>query len=301
VINSFGVGLALHFMLAAILQAAGLHLNDNGGYISLLLCQALAFMLLALYAFGQPAPLVRAWQALKERWLDYLPALRGRPGLPYLAWIVPFIGVTMLLFIPAADQSLQIAVTIGLCTATAAAGASTRPLINTRTLASIVMFVMFLTVFMIPKVKGGISINNTMLLLYCLLLLSIRTSAGLYAACGWPETMLPRLRLAWMIGCVALLVQLRLELLPISFIGAVLLAWGCIGMLFSACEFNLKAAWPIVVTPAITVVLLAKQKASMQMQPLLTISTVVALSVLYFAVSQTFREYKQSVSRSRLT
>src|SRR5471032_112950 len=299
-LTSIGLGCALNFMLATIAGIARLP-SWHPQWPSLLICQALAFALMAMHAFGWPAPLFARWQALKERSAERLPVLRERPGLLHLSWIVPFLIVGVLFFIPSPGSTLRIATTIGLCCIALITGASSRPIFNGRQLLYTMGLTLFATMIIIGKGTHTVSGNEGMMLVFCALMLAIRAQNGLYAACGWPETLLPRLRMAWIIGCIGLILELYLDLLPASVLGAVLFVWSCAGMLLASCEFTVKAGWPVVLTPAIASFILVHQQEAAQIQPLLRLAVVMALTVLYFTVRSIYQSYRMSLSQPGLS
>lgn len=299
-LTSIGLGCALNFMLATISDVARLP-QLQPQWASLLACQALAFALMAMHAFGWPAPLFTRWQLLKERSAERLPGLRERPELLYLVWIVPFLIAGVLFFIPSPGSALRIATTGGLCFATLIAGASSRSLMTGKQLLYTIGLTLFATLIVMGKGTPAVSSNEAMMLVFCALMLAIRAKHGLYAACGGTEAMLPWLRAAWIIVCIAAMLELYLRLLPASLLGAVLFAWSCMGMLLAPCEFTLKAGWPVVLAPAITVFLLAHQQDAGQVQLILKLSTVMALAVLYFIVRQIYHACRMSYSKTGLS
>jgi len=299
-LTSIGLGFALNFMLATIADVASLQLLKPR-LSNLLLYQALAFALMAMHAFSWPAPLFARWQSLKERSVESLPVLRERPALLYLAWIVPFLVVGVLYFIPSPGNALRIATTSGLCFATLIAGAASRSLLTGRQLLYMVGLTLFSTLIIMGKGTSAVNGNEGMMLSFCALMLAIRAKEGLYAACGGTVVMLPRLRMAWIIGCITLILELYLHLLPAALLGAALFAWSCIGMLLAPCEFNVKAGWPVALAPAITSFILVHQQDATQMQPLLRLAVVLALAVLYFTVRSIYQSYRMSLSKPGLS
>ena len=299
-LTSIGLGFALNFMLATIAGVASLQWLQPR-LSNLLLYQALAFALMAMHALGWPAPLFARWQSLKERSVEGLPFLRERPELLYLAWIVPFLVVGVLYFIPSPGNALRIATTSGLCFATLIAGAASRSLLTGRQLLYMVGLTLFSTLIIMGKGTSAVNGNEGMMLSFCALMLAIRAKEGLYAACGGSVAMLPRLRMAWIVICIALILELYLHLLPATLLGAALFAWSCIGMLLAPCEFNVKAGWPVALTPAITSFILVHQQGAGQMQPLLRLAVVLALAVLYFTVRSIYQSYRMSLSKPGLS
>src|SRR5450830_259896 len=299
-LTSIGLGFALNFMLATIADVASLQWLQPR-LSNLLLYQALAFALMAMHAFSWPAPLFARWQSLKERSVEGLPFLRERPELLYLAWIVPFLVVGVLYFIPSPGNALRIATTSGLCFATLIAGAASRSLLTGRQLLYMVGLTLFSTLIIMGKGTSAVNGNEGMMLSFCALMLAIRAKEGLYAACGGTVAMLARLRMAWIVICIALILELYLHLLPAALLGAALFAWSCIGMLLAPCEFNVKAGWPVALTPAITSFILVHQQDAGQMQPLLRLAVVLALAVLYFTVRSIYQSYRMSLSKPGLS
>lgn len=299
-LTSIGLGCALNFMLATIAGVARLPLLQPQ-WTNLLICQALAFALIAMHAFGWPAALFARWQSLKERSVERMPFLRERPELLYLAWIVPFLIVGALYFIPSPGSALRIATTSGLCFATLIAGATSRSLLTARELLYTIGLTLFATLIIMGKGTSAVNGNEGMMLSFCALMLAIRAKEGLYAACGGTVAMLPWLRMAWIVVCIALLLELYLHLLPAALLGAALFVWSCVGMLLASCEFTVKAGWPLVLTPAIASFILAHQQDAGQMQPLLRLAVVMALAVLYFTVRSIYRSYRMSLSQPGLS
>jgi hypothetical protein len=299
-LTSIGLGCALNFMLATIAGVARLPLLQPQ-WTNLLLCQALAFALMTMHAFGRPAALFTHWQSLKERSVERLPVLRERPELLYLAWILPFLIVSTLFFIPAPDSGLRIATTVGLCFATLIAGATSRSVLTGKQLLYTMGLTLFATMIIMGKGTRAVSSSEGMMLAFCALMLAIRAKEGLYAACGGTEAMLPWLRMAWIVVCIALILELYLHLLPAALLGAALFAWSCIGMLLASCDFSLKAGWPVILTPAIASFILVHQQDAAQAQPLLRLALVLALAVLYFTVRSIYQSYRMSLSQPGLS
>ncbi|MBB5607523.1 MULTISPECIES: J domain-containing protein [unclassified Janthinobacterium] len=299
-LTSIGLGCAFNFMLATIAGVARLPLLQPQ-WTNLLFCQVVAFALMTMHAFGWPAPLFSLWQLLKKRSINYLPVLHERPELLYLAWIVPFLVVGALYFIPSPDKELRIATASGLCFATLIAGASSRSLLTGRQLLYMVGLTLLSTLIIMGNGTSAMNGNEGMMLSFCALMLTIRAKEGLYAACGGTVAMLPWLRMAWIIGCIGLILELYLHLLPAALLGAALFAWSCIGMLLASCDFSLKAGWPVILAPAIASFILLHQQDAAQIQPLLRLAVVLALAVLYFTVRSIYQSYRMSLSQPGLS
>lgn len=290
-LQSAGLGMVLHFMLSGVVSVAGMRLGDVGSKISLFGFQALAFALMAMLAFRWPSPLFDKLQAVRQ-WADQrMPALQARPGLQQLAWIVPFMLVSLLLFVRGADPALRIATAGALCVLALLAFAANRALLQ-GLLGYAAGASLFAGIFMSGKGPDALAISDSMMLVFCLLVLALRTANGLYAQCGWPEAMLPRLRMAWLIGCAGLLAQLYLQLLPASLVGALLFTWACLGMLFAPVDLRWKASLPLV--PLISGLMLAGQQSNAPSYTMIRLGAVLALAVLYFTMLHLYRIYRIS-------
>lgn len=293
-LQSAGLGFVLHFMLAGVVSVAGMSLDDVGSKISLFGFQALAFALLAVLAFRWPAPLFDRLQAVKE-WADQR-MLQARPGLQQLGWIVPFMLVSLLLFLPAPESTLRIATAGALCVLALLAFAANRTLLQ-GLLGYAVGGSLFASIFMSGKGTHGLAISDSMMLVFCLLVLALRTANGLYAQCGWPEAMLPRLRAAWSIGCLMGLTALYVHPENANVLGALLFVWACVGMLFAPVDLRWKFSWPLVLAPAIASLLLAGQPSGALLHASHTMTrlgAVLALAVLYFTMLHLYRIYRIS-------
>ena len=295
-LQSAGLGFVLHFMLAGVVSVAGMQLDDVGSKISLFGFQALAFALMALLAFRWPAPLFEQLQAVKE-WADQR-MLQARPGLPQLGWIVPFMLVSLLLFLPAPEPTLRIATAGALCVLALLAFAANRTLLQ-GLLGYAVGGSLFASIFMSGKGTHGLAISDSMMLVFCLLVLALRTANGLYAQCGWPEAMLPRLRAAWVIACAIGLTALQVQPANANVLGALLFSWACVGMLFAPVDLRWRFSWPLVLAPAIASLLLAGQPSgalSHALHTMTRLGAVLALAVLYFTMLHLYRLHR--VARS---
>lgn len=295
-LQSAGLGFVLHFMLAGVISVAGMSLDDVGSKISLFGFQALAFALMAVLAFRWPAPLFDRLQAVRE-WADQR-FLQARPGLPQLAWIVPFMLVSLLLFLPAPEPTLRIATAGALCVLALLAFAANRSLLQ-GLLGYAVGGALFASIFMSGKGTHGLAISDSMMLVFCLLVLALRTANGLYAQCGWPEAMLPRLRAAWVIGCAIGLTALQVHPANANVLGALLFVWACVGMLFAPVDLRWKFSWPLVLAPAIASLLLAGQPSgalSHASHTMTRLGAVLALAVLYFTMLHLYRLHRISKS-----
>ena len=297
-LQSAGLGFALHFMLAGVISVAGMRLDDVGSKISMFGFQALAFALMAVLAFRWPATLFDKLQAARESADQGF--LQARPGLPQLAWIVPFMLVSQLLFLPGAEPTLRIATAGALCVLALLAFAANRALLQ-GLLGYAVGVSLFASIFMSGKGPDTLAISDSMMLVFCLLVLALRTANGLYAQCGWPEAMLPRLRAAWSIGCVIGLTALYLHPANPNVLGALLFAWACVGMLFAPVDLRWKSSWPLVVTPALASFLLAGQPSSSPSQTMIKLGAVLALAVLYFTMLHLYRIYRISKAGNGLS
>ncbi|OYO30912.1 J domain-containing protein [Janthinobacterium sp. PC23-8] len=300
---SCGLGFVLHFMLAGVISAAGMQLGDAGSKISLFGFQALAFALLALQAFRWPAPLFDKLQTLKDRTHERLPALQSRPGLLQLGWIVPFLFVSQLLFAPGPDTALRVATAAALCMLAMLAFAANRTLLQ-GLLGYTVGVSLFASIFMSGEGPGALAISDSMMLVFCLLVLALRTANGLYAQCGWPEAMLPRWRAAWVIACAIGLTALQVHPANAMVVGALLFAWACVGMLFAPADLRWKFSWPLVLAPAIAHFLLAGQVSGAQSytsHTMTRLGAVLALAVLYFTMLHLYRLYQLSRSQNGLS
>lgn len=292
-LQSAGLGFVLHFMLAGVISVAGMQLDDVGSKISLFGFQALAFALMAVLAFRWPAPLFDRLQAVKE-WADQR-MLQARPGLPQLGWIVPFMLVSLMLFLPAPEPTLRIATAGALCVLALLAFAANRTLLQ-GLLGYAVGGALFASIFMSGKGTHGLAISDSMMLVFCLLVLALRTASGLYAQCGWPEAMLTRLRAAWSIGYLIGLTALYVHPENANVLGALLFAWACVGMLFAPVDLRWKFSWPLVLAPAIASFLLAGRLPDASPHTMIKLGAVLALAVLYFTMLHLYRLHRISKS-----
>ena len=295
---SAGLGLVLHFMLSGVVSVAGMRLDDIGSKASLFGFQALAFALMAMLAFRWPAPLFDGLQAARE--LADRRFLQARPGLAQLAWIVPFMLVSQLLFVRGADPALRIATAGALCLLALLAFAANHALLQ-GLLGYAVGVSLFAGIFMSGKGPDALAIGDCMMLVFCLLVLALRTANGLYAQCGWPEAMLRGLRAAWGIGCLIGLTALYVHPANANVLGALLFVWACVGMLFAPVDLRWKSSWPLVVTPAIATFLLAGQPSASPSHTMVRLGAVLALAVLYFTMLHLYRIYRISRSGNGLS
>lgn len=298
---SCGLGFVLHFMLAGVLDAAGVKLGDTAAYASLLGFQALAFALLAMHALRWPAPLFARLQALQETLQERLPAPWQRPGLRQLGWIVPYLLLALLLFLPERSDTMRLVTAAGLCASALLAYALNRQLLHGMLLLLCLGLSLFAAMFMSGKGPAALAIGEAMPLMFCLAALALRSATGLYGDCGWPEALLPRLRAAWLIGCAGLLLQLYLQLLPAALAAAMLFAWSCAGLLFSPSDFRWKTMWPLVLVPSIGSFLLAGQAPSIRAMPMMHHSVELAMAVLYLTLRYIYLAYRTSVTKPGLS
>ncbi|MGK5065668.1 hypothetical protein [Janthinobacterium sp. LB3P112] len=298
---SGGLGFVLHFMLAGVLDAAGFKLCDTAAYASLLGFQALAFAMLAMYALRWPAPLFARLESLQEALQERLPMLWQRPGLRQLSWIVPYLVLALLLFLPERSETMRLVTAAGLCASALLAYAMNRQLLHGMLLLLCLGLSLFAAMFMSGKGQSALAIGEAMPLIFCLAALALRSATGLYGDCGWPEALLPRLRAAWLIGCAGLLSLLYAQQLPAALVGAMLYAWSCAGLLFSPTDFKWKTIWPVVLAPSIASVVLANLAPTMVAQAIMHHSVEVALAVLYFTLRYMYQTYRLSSAKSRLS
>ncbi|WP_219115484.1 J domain-containing protein [Janthinobacterium sp. UMAB-56] len=298
---SGGLGFVLHFMLAGVLDAAGLKLGDTAAYASLLGFQALAFLLLAMNAWQKPAP-AHAWMAsLGEELHACLPVLSRHPGLGQLGWLMPFLCLALLLLLPAPGAPLRIATSVGLCLTALLAAKTNYALLRGRLLACILIAFAATMVFTLDKADTGLAMSDGIMLLFCVQVLALRSMAGLYVDCGGQTHFLPRLRTAWIVGCAIAFLATYLHAAPAHVLGAMLFVWSCIGMLFAPFELNWRAAWPLVIAPAAATFLLASQPGGPPDQAIIKLSAVLALSVLYFTVRHLYLQQRRSAQASGLS
>ncbi|WP_156894668.1 J domain-containing protein [Janthinobacterium sp. 1_2014MBL_MicDiv] len=298
---SCGLGFVLHFMLAGVLDAAGFKLGDTAGYASLLGCQALAFALLAMHALRWPAPLFARLEARQEALQERLPALWERPGLRQLGWIVPYLALALLLFLPERSESMRLVTSAGLCASALLAYALNRQLLHGMLLLLALGLSLFAAMFMSGKGQAALAIGEAMPLMFCLAALALRSATGLYGDCRFPEALLPRLRAAWLIGCAGLLSLLYAQQLPAVLAGAMLFAWSCTGLLFSPSDFRWKTMWPLVLVPSIGSFLLAGQAPAIRAMPMMHHSVELAMAVLYLTLRYMYLTYGKSFSKSGLS
>ena len=298
---SCGLGFVLHFMLSGVISVAGLELSNAGGYASLIGFQVLAFLLLAMNAWQKPAP-AYAWMAsLREELHACLPALRRHPGLGQLGWIMPFLCLALLLFIPAPAAPLRITTSLGLCITALLAAKANYALLRGRLLACILIAFTATMVFTLDRTDTGLALSDGIMLLFCMQVLALRSMTGLYVDSGGPAHLLPRLRAVWMIGCTIAFLAIHLHAAPAHVLGAVLFVWSCIGMLFAPFELNWRAAWPIAIAPAAATFLLASQLGGPPCQAIVKLSAVLALSVLYFTVRHLYLQQRRSAQATGLS
>ncbi|WP_426087731.1 hypothetical protein [Janthinobacterium sp. PSPC1-1] len=298
---SCGLGFVLHFMLSGVISVAGLELSNAGGYASLIGFQVLAFLLLAMNAWQKPAP-AYAWMAsLREELHACLPALRRHPGLGQWCWIMPFLCLALLLFIPAPAAPLRITTSLGLCITALLAAKANYALLRGRLLACILIAFTATMVFTLDRTDTGLALSDGIMLLFCVQVLALRSMTGLYVDSGGPAHLLPRLRAVWMIGCTIAFLSIHLHAAPAHVLGAVLFVWSCIGMLFAPFELNWRVAWPIAITPAAATFLLASQLGGPPDQAIVKLSAVLALSVLYFTVRHLYLQQRRSAQATGLS
>jgi hypothetical protein len=298
---SFGLGFVLHFMLCGVLDAAGAEMGEMGSYASLLGFQALAFFLLAVHALRWPAPLFARLDSLQETLQQRLPVLQARPGLLHLAWIAPYLLLALLLFLPEWHDSVRLITSAGLCTTALLAYAMNRQLLNGLLLVLAVVASLFIGMFLNGAGFSALAIGNSTPLMFCLIMLALRSATGLYGDCGFPEALLPRLRAAWLVGCAGLLSLLYVQQLPAALVGAMLFAWSCAGLLFSPSDFKWRSMWPLVLAPSIASVVLAGQAPSIRTMPMMHHSVELAMAVLYLTLRYIYLSYRTSVTKPGLS
>jgi hypothetical protein len=298
---SGGLGFVLHFMLAGVLDAAGFKLGDTAAYASLLGFQALAFALLAMHALRWPAPLFARFDTLQEALQERLPTLWQRPGLRQLGWIVPYLVLALLLFLPERSETMRLVTAAGLCASALLAYAMNRQLLHGMLLLLCLGLSLFAAMFMSGKGPAALAIGEAMPLIFCLAALALRSATGLYGDCGFPEALLPRLRAAWLIGCAGLLLQLYLQLLPAALVGAALYVWSCSGLLFSPTDFKWKTIWPVVLVPSLASFVLAGHAPAIRAMPMMHNSVELALAVLYLTLRYMYLAYGKSFSKPGLS
>ncbi|UQV46872.1 J domain-containing protein [Janthinobacterium lividum] len=298
---SGGLGFVLHFMLAGVLDAAGFKLGDTAAYSSLLGFQALAFALLAMHALRWPQPLFTRLEALQESLQERLPVLWKRPGLRQLSWIVPYLVLALLLFLPERSETMRLITSAGLCASALLAYAMNRQLLHGTLLLLVLGLSLFGAMFMSGKGQSALAVGEAMPLIFCLAALALRSATGLYGDCDWPEALLPRLRVAWLTGCAGLLSLLYVQQLPAALVGAALYAWSCAGLLFSPSDFKWRSMWPLVLAPSIASVVLANLAPAMGAQPIMHHSIEVAMAVLYFTVRYMYLTYRLSSAKPGLS
>jgi|GEM_PF-1811777 hypothetical protein len=298
---SCGLGFVLHFMLAGVLDAAGYKLGDTAAYASLLGFQALAFSLLAMHALRWPAPLFARFETLQEALQERRPVLWQRPGLRQLGWIVPYLVLVLLLFLPERGETICLVTAAGLCASALLAYAMNRQLLHGMLLLLCLGLSLFAAMFMSGKGPSALAIGEAMPLIFCLAALALRSATGLYGDCGFPEALLPRLRAAWLIGCAGLLSLLYVQQLSAALVGAMLFAWSCAGLLFSPTDFKWKTIWPVVLVPSLASFVLAGHAPASRAMPMMHNSVELALAVLYLTLRYMYLTYGKSFSKSRLS
>ncbi|MGX9695580.1 hypothetical protein ACWYXK_01205 [Janthinobacterium lividum] len=298
---SGGLGFVLHFMLAGVLDAAGFKLGDTAAYASLLGFQALAFALLAMHALRWPAPLFARVDTLQEALQERLPTLWQRPGLRQLGWIVPYLVLALLLFLPERSETMRLVTAAGLCASALLAYAMNRQLLHGMLLLLCLGLSLFAAMFMSGKGPAALAIGEAMPLIFCLAALALRSATGLYGDCGFPEALLPRLRAAWLIGCAGLLSLLYVQLLPAALVGAALYAWSCAGLLFSPTDFKWKTIWPVVLVPSLASFVMAGHAPAIRAMPMMHNSVELALAVLYLTLRYMYLTYGKSFSKPGLS
>ncbi len=159
---SGGLGFVLHFMLAGVLDAAGFKLGDTAAYASLLGFQALAFALLAMHALRWPAPLFARLDTLQEALQERLPVLWQRPGLRQLGWIVPYLVLALLLFLPERSETMRLVTAAGLCASALLAYALNRQLLHGMLLLLCLGLSLFVAMFMSGKGQPALAIGDAM-------------------------------------------------------------------------------------------------------------------------------------------
>ncbi|QKY05379.1 J domain-containing protein [Janthinobacterium lividum] len=298
---SGGLGFVLHFMLAGVLDAAGFKLGDTAAYASLLGFQALAFALLAMHALRWPAPLFVRFDTLQEALQERLPTLWQRPGLRQLGWIVPYLVLALLLFLPERSETMRLVTAAGLCASALLAYAMNRQLLHGMLLLLCLGLSLFAAMFMSGKGPAALAIGEAMPLIFCLAALALRSATGLYGDCGFPEALLPRLRAAWLIGCAGLLSLLYVQQSPGALVGAALYAWSCAGLLFSPTDFKWKTIWPVVLVPSLASFVLAGHAPAIRAMPMMHNSVELALAVLYLTLRYMYLTYGKSFSKPGLS
>ena len=143
-----------------------------------------------------------------------------------------YLVLALLLFLPERSESMRLVTAAGLCASALLAYAMNRQLLHGMLLLLCLGLSLFAAMFMSGKGQAALTIGDAMPMMFCLAALALRCATGLYGDCGWRESLLPRLRAAWLIGCAGLLSLLYVQQLPAALVGAALYAWSCAGLLF---------------------------------------------------------------------
>lgn len=220
--------------------------GDDMGWPLFFAAQAVSFTLFALFCFRPPTALLAAVRRLKQDRLDvYLHQRRHEPAWQH-GWLLPFAALTLLMFMVDPGPVARYALTLGLfgCMLAALfAGSAQLSLTHWFFVATPAIATAFL---MLECGYRDAGLWACIFASICAFTLALRGGEHLYAATKLPPALLPKVRCAWLLGCIVLYLGLALNHGVLPGLALAMLAWlWCLaGLLLSRFVFSAIYIWP---------------------------------------------------------
>lgn len=232
-VYSFVAGLAL-FVIALVFERIGRGEEiEHFTAMAFFGTQALAFSTFAALALRPPRKQVAWLTQFKERHLDVYLHQRRYQAIWQLGWLVPFVLLSLPLFLPVSYRPLSYVLRPGLLVCALLALFAASVVLRWYYLLLVMLLGLVSALLMWKSGFGGY--GNTVLVLFCICLLAqaLRGGLPLFLASGWRPARLRAMRLTWL--CSAPLVPLLIEfdLLPPALATFVTWLWCLSGILLS--------------------------------------------------------------------
>ncbi len=210
--------------------------------------QAAAFLLVALYCFARPTLRFTALRSFKARHLDvFLHVYRYQTAWQH-GWLAPFAVLSLLMFVPHPGVAMRVVVTLGLFACMLAAIFASSAMLRLLHWVFVLALALSTAYLMFENGYHDFGLWPNLFASVCAYTLAVRGGEHLYASTKLPLALLPKIRGAWLMGCVALCFGLVLNqgLVPALALAMLVWVWCLAGLLLSRFVFSVVFIWPIV-------------------------------------------------------
>ena len=195
--------------------------------------QALAFATFAALALRPPRKLLAWLTQFKERHLDIYLHQRRYQAIWQLGWLVPFVLLSLPLFLPVSYRPLFYVLYLGLPVCTMLALFAASVVLRWYHMLLLIVVAFLSAVLMLNSGFRGYGSGVLFWFCICLLAQALRGGLPLFLASGWRPARLRTMRLAWLCSAPLVPLLIELDLLPPALATFMTWLWCLSGILLS--------------------------------------------------------------------